>query len=143
VWHEAPQCAETGNSPVYKQYEFLAAVHLFNAFQYLYLWRPWFRAHAAARTRLFLACVLLPELLNVLEASLYLRTATRYMAVQSNPACVASAHNPSWFKCADLLALRNRCDGTHSTCHIIEALHARADEPPAAPITASGGKRHV
>ena len=44
---------------------------------------------------------------------------------------------------ADLLALRNRCDGTHSTCHIIEALHARADEAPAAPITASGAKRHV
>ena len=43
----------------------------------------------------------------------------------------------------DLLALRNRCDGTHSTCHIIEALHARADEAPAAPITASGAKRHV
>ena len=42
-----------------------------------------------------------------------------------------------------LLALRNRCDGTHSTCHIIEALHARADEAPAAPITASGAKRHV
>lgn len=43
----------------------------------------------------------------------------------------------------DLLALRNRCDGTDAHCRIIEALHARADVQPALPLPASGAKRHV
>jgi len=44
---------------------------------------------------------------------------------------------------ADLLALRNRCDGSDTHCHIIEALHQRADAQPAVPVTAGVGKRHV
>ena len=45
---------------------------------------------------------------------------------------------------ADLLALRNRCDGTDARCHIITALHERADAPqPTSPVTAGVGKRHV
>lgn len=45
---------------------------------------------------------------------------------------------------ADLLALRNRCDGSDPTCHIIEALHERADaQQLAAPAAAGPGKRHV
>jgi len=44
---------------------------------------------------------------------------------------------------ADLLALRNRCDGSDDHCHIIEALHARADVQPAAPLAPAAGKRHV
>ena len=44
---------------------------------------------------------------------------------------------------ADLLALRGRCDGSDAHCHIIEALHARADAQPAMPATAGVGKRHV
>lgn len=45
---------------------------------------------------------------------------------------------------ADLLALRNRCDGTDAQCHIITALHERADAPqPALPAQAGVGKRHV
>lgn len=44
----------------------------------------------------------------------------------------------------DLLALRNRCDGTGGHCGIIEALHAQADAQslPAAPNMAPP-KRHV
>lgn len=44
----------------------------------------------------------------------------------------------------DLLALRNRCDGTGPQCGIIEALHAQADAQslPAAPLAAAP-KRHV
>ncbi len=45
---------------------------------------------------------------------------------------------------ADLQALRDCCDGSHAHCHLIEALHARADAQP--PGTAPGtpaGKRHV
>lgn len=41
-----------------------------------------------------------------------------------------------------LLALRGRCDGTGAHCHVIDALHARADAepvPPAEPAT----RRHV
>ena len=45
---------------------------------------------------------------------------------------------------ADLLALRNSCDGSAPHCHIIEALHARADAQPAtAPGAVMGTKRHV
>ncbi len=42
----------------------------------------------------------------------------------------------------DLKALRGRCDGLDTTCHIIEALHERADLPPKRGHT-SPGKRHV
>jgi DNA-binding transcriptional MerR regulator len=44
---------------------------------------------------------------------------------------------------ADLLALRNRCDGSDDHCHIIEALHARADAQPAKAPHAGPAKRHV
>ena len=45
---------------------------------------------------------------------------------------------------ADLLALRSRCDGSDAHCHIIEALHARADAQPWAASASTGpGKRHV
>lgn len=45
---------------------------------------------------------------------------------------------------SDLLALRNSCDGTAAHCHIIEALHQRADAQPATTASAAvGTKRHV
>jgi DNA-binding transcriptional MerR regulator len=43
----------------------------------------------------------------------------------------------------DLKALRGRCDGLDTTCHIIEALHERADHLPQAVRKAKTGKRHV
>ncbi|RYX97773.1 MAG: Cd(II)/Pb(II)-responsive transcriptional regulator [Comamonadaceae bacterium] len=51
----------------------------------------------------------------------------------------------------DLQALRSRCDGSDAHCHIIEALHERADALPrqamggkkAAEGKAAGGIRHV
>jgi len=44
---------------------------------------------------------------------------------------------------ADLQALRSRCDGSGAHCHIIEALHARADAQPVAATSTGVGKRHV
>eukprot|EP01037_Dinobryon_pediforme_P004096 gene4096-4147_t len=45
---------------------------------------------------------------------------------------------------ADLQALRSRCDGADATCHIIEALHARADaQPVGVNAPPCQGKRHV
>ncbi|MBV7540969.1 Cd(II)/Pb(II)-responsive transcriptional regulator [Acidovorax sp. sic0104] len=44
---------------------------------------------------------------------------------------------------ADLLALRSRCDGSDEHCHIIEALHERADAQPCASPVSGVGKRHV
>jgi DNA-binding transcriptional MerR regulator len=45
---------------------------------------------------------------------------------------------------SDLQALRSRCDGSDAHCHIIEALHARADaQPLAASPSAGPRKRHV
>jgi DNA-binding transcriptional MerR regulator len=43
----------------------------------------------------------------------------------------------------DLQALRNRCDGSDAYCHIIEALHERADALPSRPTPGTKGKRHV
>ena len=43
----------------------------------------------------------------------------------------------------DLKALRGRCDGMDMTCHIIEALHERADAMPKKSSPAQAGKRHV
>ena len=43
----------------------------------------------------------------------------------------------------DLQALRNRCDGTDAHCHIIEALHERADAMPVAAKAPASRKRHV
>lgn len=41
-----------------------------------------------------------------------------------------------------LLALRGRCDGTGGHCHVIEALHERADAEPV-PALAPLARRHV
>lgn len=44
----------------------------------------------------------------------------------------------------DLMALRQRCDGSDAQCHIIEALHQRADAPVSpAPAPGAPPKRHV
>ena len=43
----------------------------------------------------------------------------------------------------DLKALRGRCDGLDTTCHIIEALHARADALPLRAHVNRPVKRHV
>ena len=44
----------------------------------------------------------------------------------------------------ELNHLRGQCDGTDSFCHIIEALHAQADEPlPQALSSGVAAKRHV
>ena len=43
----------------------------------------------------------------------------------------------------DLKALRGRCDGLDTTCHIIEALHERADTLPQRPKATQSRKRHV
>ncbi|MCY1164574.1 Cd(II)/Pb(II)-responsive transcriptional regulator [Polaromonas sp.] len=45
----------------------------------------------------------------------------------------------------DLKALRDRCDGTDTHCHIIEALHEQADSLPLPPVqpAAPARKRHV
>jgi len=43
----------------------------------------------------------------------------------------------------DLKALRNRCDGSDTRCHIIEALHQLADEQGAPSAVKTSKKRHV
>jgi DNA-binding transcriptional MerR regulator len=40
-----------------------------------------------------------------------------------------------------LIDLRSHCDGSDEHCHLIEALHAQADGPPAARPAASRGRR--
>lgn len=43
----------------------------------------------------------------------------------------------------DLKDLRNRCDGTDTHCHLIEALHAQADRLPLSKKLPAAHKRHV
>ncbi len=43
----------------------------------------------------------------------------------------------------ELVALRDCCDGTDAQCHIIEALHARADRQPVAGMPRTRAARHV
>lgn len=44
----------------------------------------------------------------------------------------------------ELSQLRNQCDGTDDYCHLIEALHAQAEEPLPIGLSAQGtAKRHV
>lgn len=43
----------------------------------------------------------------------------------------------------DLRALRGRCDGEDERCHLIEALHARADALTARPPASVAARRHV
>ncbi|MES2910833.1 MAG: Cd(II)/Pb(II)-responsive transcriptional regulator [Pseudomonadota bacterium] len=43
----------------------------------------------------------------------------------------------------DLQALRSRCDGSDAHCHIIEALHERADAMPVTAKASATRKRHV
>ncbi|MDO8276877.1 MAG: Cd(II)/Pb(II)-responsive transcriptional regulator [Burkholderiaceae bacterium] len=43
----------------------------------------------------------------------------------------------------DLKALRDRCDGSDTHCHIIEALHQLADEQGATKAVSAPSKRHV
>ena len=43
----------------------------------------------------------------------------------------------------DLVALRGRCDGTDARCHIIEALHERADAQPVRGERGTPAMRHV
>ena len=108
VLREAPECVEAGDSPVYRQYIALAALHLVNAVQYLWLWRPWFADNARKHSWFFLFCVLAPELLNILEAGLYLHTSLHYQAVQQTPRCVEGPDNPGWFACPELLRLHEQ-----------------------------------
>jgi DNA-binding transcriptional MerR regulator len=43
----------------------------------------------------------------------------------------------------DLVALRDRCDGTDAHCHIIEALHQQADAQPVRAARGTRATRHV
>ncbi|GAA4333816.1 Cd(II)/Pb(II)-responsive transcriptional regulator [Variovorax defluvii] len=43
----------------------------------------------------------------------------------------------------DLIALRSCCDGSDAHCHIIEALHARADRQPLTDAPRTPAARHV
>jgi len=95
----SPQCREKGNSSINRQYVGLASVHVVNAFQFAGAWLPWLREHWRVKPAWFVAAVLAPEALNILEAALYLRASTTYAAISLNPAC---ADGPAWYACADL-----------------------------------------
>lgn len=43
----------------------------------------------------------------------------------------------------ELMQLRSQCDGSDDHCHLIEALHAQADEPLVPSPAGGAAKRHV
>jgi hypothetical protein len=73
-------------SNINDQYVALAAVHTFNAFQYLSCWAPFMKLHASlpAQTKFLL---LFPECMNVVEGSMYLYSSLSYERIEKSTAC--------------------------------------------------------
>jgi len=73
----APQCKGSGDTPLNRQYIAASSVHILNGIMYGLVWVPYFRAHPdLTRTRKFF--LLLPEFLNIIEASIYVKSASIY-----------------------------------------------------------------
>jgi len=71
-------CSETGYGTINRQYVALGSVHVVNAAMYAAAWAPWLRDRWRSQSRLALAVIVLPELCNLVEASLYLVSSTHY-----------------------------------------------------------------
>jgi len=73
----APQCKGQGDTPLNRQYIAASSVHILNGVMYGLVWIPYFKAHPydSKKRRFFL---LLPEFLNICEASLYVKSASLY-----------------------------------------------------------------
>jgi hypothetical protein len=84
--YRAPLCVERGNSPINQQYVALAAVHVLSALVYGAAWIPWYRANPERSLR-FKCAVMVPELLNLVEAALYLGSSTQYARDSVDPEC--------------------------------------------------------
>ena len=100
------------------------------------------------RLRFIRACraldMSLDEVRTLLKLDLNSKTdcATARGALDAHLAHVSERLNELKALEKDLKALRGRCDGLDTTCHIIEALHERANAMPKMAPTATR-KRHV
>lgn len=86
--YRAPLCVERGYSPINKQYEALAAVHVVSAVVYGAAWIPWYRANPE-RSAAFKVAVMVPEVLNLVEAALYMHSSRFYAPNSLDASCRA------------------------------------------------------
>lgn len=98
--YEAPswQCAENGPSSINRQYVALASVHLVTAFMYGYAWRDWMALHASDTPLWARALIMVPEALNVVEAAIYVYTATLYGPYEADPECQLDPDCPAYHR---------------------------------------------
>jgi hypothetical protein len=75
-----PQCAEIGDTSINRQYIALAAVHVINALMFAVAWYPWLKEHKHDTSLWLQIGIFVPEILNFVEACLYLHTSTLYGA---------------------------------------------------------------
>jgi len=73
----APQCRGKGDTPVNRQFIAASSVHVFNGVMFGLVWVPYFIEHPEL-SMTFRLLLLLPEFLNICEASLYIKSATLY-----------------------------------------------------------------
>ena len=92
-WKVSSICSENGYSSINKkQYLALSIIHVINAVMYGASWIPWLRENAKSRSTTFLALLALPEVLNVVEAALYLASARHYGHSSANLTTYASSN---------------------------------------------------
>lgn len=87
LWLARSACRHDGDAATNEQYVALAAVHLANSLMFVVAWGPWMASVGATKRRRFRLAIWLPELLNVLEAALYVRSASQYSPAAGDPAC--------------------------------------------------------
>jgi len=73
----APECRGKGDTPVNRQFIAASSVHVLNGVMFGLVWVPYFLAHPDL-SRKFKFCLLIPEMLNIIEASLYISSASLY-----------------------------------------------------------------
>jgi hypothetical protein len=86
----SPLCDTTGYTTINRQWVAAGCTHLISAVLYTAAWWPFFADARRRANPLFVAAVMLPEVLNIVEACLYLFTATLYAPISIDEECAAS-----------------------------------------------------
>jgi len=85
-----PVCSEHGNSNLNKQYKAIGVVHTFSTALYVIAWRQYFAQHRDC-SRTLKAVLVVPDVLNTLEAIIYAKAAWLYAPISLDPLCDVSA----------------------------------------------------
>ena len=100
----APLCSAQGWSPINEQYVALAGVHVISALVYFFAWYPYFRDHPELSVRMRVG-LLAPDVLNFVEAIIYLKGSTRYAPNSLDPKCDTHGTPPGSWACRAYMEL--------------------------------------